>query len=147
MNHRSSRRKIIKDILAGSAVLVTGTQLLSSYVTKPKSKDPVKLKGNINHSVCRWCFDSIPFEEFCVSVKGIGIPAIDLVAPKDWPLLQKYDLYSSMCYPAGPVSLTDGFAETNFHAKLVPQYLDVIPLMVKAGYKDVICFMKPGDGR
>ena len=127
-------------MLAGSAVLATGTQLLSSYAPKPNSKAPVKLKGNINHSVCRWCFDSIPFEEFCVSVKEIGIPAIDLVAPKDWPLLQKYGLYSSMCYPAGPVSLTDGFAESSFHAKLVPQYQDVIPLMVKAGYKDVICF-------
>jgi hydroxypyruvate isomerase len=140
MNHRSSRRKLIKNMIAGSAVLATGTQLVSSYVLKPKSADTVTLKGHINHSVCRWCFDSIPFEEFCISVKEIGIPAIDLVAPKDWPLLQKYDLYSSMCYTAGDISLTDGFADTKFHAKLVPQFLDVIPQMVKAGYKDVICF-------
>jgi hydroxypyruvate isomerase len=55
-------------------------------------------------------------------------------------MLQKYGLYSSMCYVAGDVSLTDGFADTKFHAKLIPQYQEVIPLMVKAGYKDVICF-------
>ena len=140
MNPRSSRRKLIKNMIAGSAVLATGTQLLSSYAPKPKSEEPVKLKGHINHSVCRWCFDSIPFEEFCISVKDISIPAIDLVTPKDWPLLQKYGLYSSMCYTAGDISLTDGFADNKFHAKLVPQYLEVIPLMVKAGYKDVICF-------
>jgi hydroxypyruvate isomerase len=127
-------------MIAGSAVLATGSQLLSSYVPKPDSAIPVQLKGNINHSVCRWCFDSIPFEEFCISVKEISIPAIDLVAPKDWPLLQKYGLYSSMCYTAGDISLTDGFADTKFHAKLVPQFLDVIPLMKKAGYTDVICF-------
>ena len=140
MTPPSSRRTIIKNMLAGSAVLATGTQLLSSFSPQNKSEDSVKLKGNINHSVCRWCYDSIPLESFCQSVKGIGLPAIDLVPPKDWPMLQKYGLYSSMCYVAGDVSLTDGFADTKFHVKLVPQYLEVIPLMVKAGYKDVICF-------
>lgn len=127
-------------MIAGSAVLATGTQLLSSYAPKLNSGEELKLKGNINHSVCRWCYDSIPLESFCQSVKEIGIPAIDLVPPKDWPMLQKYGLYSSMCYVAGDVSLTDGFADTKFHAKLVPQYLEVIPLMKMAGYTDVICF-------
>jgi hydroxypyruvate isomerase len=127
-------------MLAGSAVLATGTQLLSSYAPKSKSEDSLKLKGNINHSVCRWCYDSIPLEPFCQSVREIGLPAIDLIPPKDWPMLQKYGLYSSMCYVAGDVSLTDGFADAKFHDKLIHQYLEVVPLMVKAGYKDVICF-------
>lgn len=127
-------------MIAGSAVLATGTQLLSSYTPVPKSAGQLNLKGNIHHSVCRWCYDSIPLESFCQSVKEIGIPAIDLVAPKDWPMLQKYGLYSSMCYVAGDVSLTDGFAESSFHAKLIPQYLEVIPMMKTAGYTDVICF-------
>jgi hydroxypyruvate isomerase len=127
-------------MIAGSAVLATGSHLLSSYAPISKSSETLKLKGNINHSVCRWCYESIPFEEFCVAVKGLDIPAIDLVAPADWPLLQKYGLYSSMCYTNGTISLTDGFADTAFHAKLVPQFQEVIPLMVKSGYKDVICF-------
>jgi hydroxypyruvate isomerase len=127
-------------MLAGSAALATGTQLLSSYAPKPKPEAIVNLKGNIHHSVCRWCYDSIPLETFCQNVKELGLPAMDLVPPKDWPMLQKYGLYSSMCYVAGDVSLTDGFADTKFHTKLIPQYLEVIPLMVKSGYKDVICF-------
>jgi len=127
-------------MLAGSAVLATGTQLLSSYSTQTKPVNTLDYKGNIHHSVCRWCYDSIPLETFCQEVKRIGLPAIDLVAPKDWPLLQQYGLYSSMCYVAGDVSLTDGFADTKFHPKLIAQYLEVFPLMVKAGYKDVICF-------
>ena len=127
-------------MIAGSAVLAAGSQLLSSYKPESKSEDLLKLKGNINHSVCRWCYDSIPLETFCRSVKQIGLQAIDLVAPKDWPMLQKYGLYSSMCYIAGDVSLTDGFADTKFHDKLITQYKEVIPMMVNAGYKDVICF-------
>jgi hydroxypyruvate isomerase len=140
MNPRSSRRNLIKNMLAGSAALAAGTQLLSSYTPKSKTEESWKSKGNIHHSVCRWCYDSIPLETFCQEVKRIGLPAIDLVAPKDWPMLQKYGLYSSMCYVAGDVSLTDGFADTKFHTKLLPQYLEVIPLMVTAGYQDVICF-------
>ena len=127
-------------MIAGSAVLATGSQLLSSYIPTSKSIAALNLKGHINHSVCRWCFESIPFEEFCIAVKEIGIPAIDLVSPKDWPLLQKYGLYSSMCYVAGDVSLTNGFADPLYHDKLVAQYEEVIPLMKKAGYTDVICF-------
>jgi len=131
---------MIKNMVAGSAILATGTTLISSSAPVRDKEPPFKMKGHINDSVCRWCFDSIPLEDFCRQVKGIGIPAIDLVAPKDWPMLQKYGLYSSMCYVAGDVSLTDGFAEPRFHEKLVAQYNELIPLMVKAGYKDAICF-------
>ena len=47
-----------------------------------------KLKGNINHSACRWCYSSIPLEEFCQSAKKIGLVGIDLVGPKDWDMLK-----------------------------------------------------------
>jgi hydroxypyruvate isomerase len=127
-------------MIAGSAALVTGSKVLSAASPHPQTEHPLELKGNINHSVCRWCYESIPFEDFCKQLKDIGLRAIDLVAPKDWPLLQKYGLYSSMCYVAGDVSLTQGFNDPAYHSKLIGQYLEVFPLMVKAGYKDVICF-------
>jgi hydroxypyruvate isomerase len=127
-------------MIAGSAALVAAGPVLSSFSSRHKSENTLNLKGNINHSVCRWCYESIPFDEFCRQVKELGLGAIDLVAPKDWPLLQQYGLYSSMCYVAGDVSLTKGFADPANHAKLIAQYLEVFPLMVKAGYKDVICF-------
>ncbi|HZK64379.1 MAG TPA: TIM barrel protein [Puia sp.] len=140
MDKPSSRRKVIKNMIAGSAALVTGSQMLSAFSPHVKSENTLNLKGNINHSVCRWCYESIPFEDFCRQVKDIGLRAVDLVGPKDWPLLQKYGLYSSMCYVDGDVSLTKGFADTANHDKLIAQFLEVFPLMVKAGYKDVICF-------
>ena len=73
-------------------------------------------------------------------VKDIGFSAIDLVGPKDWPMLQKYGIYSSMCYHGGRTSLTEGFNNKQNHDQLVKDYSDVIPLMVQAGYKNVICF-------
>ncbi len=97
------------------------------------------LKKNINHSVCRWCYGSIPLEEFCIAVKKIGIGAIDLVGPEDWPMLKKYGLYSSMCNGA-EINLVDGFNDKQFHEQLVKNYSEMIPLVAKAGYTNLICF-------
>jgi hydroxypyruvate isomerase len=106
----------------------------------------LEFKGNINHSVCQWCYGSVPLEELCIAVKEIGFNAIDLIGPKDWPVLQKHGIYSSMCYHGGKVSLTDGFNNKSFHEQLIKDYTEVIPLMVKAGYKDVICFSGSRNG-
>jgi hydroxypyruvate isomerase len=140
MPEKSSRRTAIRTFLTGSAALIAGNDLLSSYTTHDKSERKLELKGNINHSVCQWTYNFIPLEDLCKVVKDTGFNAIDLIAPKDWPLLQKYGIYSSMCYHGGEVSLTDGWNSKNFHDLLIQQYTEVIPLMVKAGYKDVICF-------
>src|SRR3954454_5515070 len=132
----STRRTVIKNLVAGSVALAAAPAL-SSFKEKNKK---LKLKGNINHSVCQWTYNFLSLEELCKVVKDIGFNAIDLIAPKDWPMLQKYGIYSSMCYHGGKVSLTDGFNTKDFHEQLVKDYSDVIPLMVQAGYKDVICF-------
>lgn len=137
MSHNQDRRKALKNIIAGSAA-IAAAPLLSSF--NMENKKETALKGNINHSVCQWTYSFLSVEELCKVVKDIGFNAIDLMGPKDWPMLQKYGIYSSMCYIDGPVSLTEGFNHTEYHDKLVQSYLDVIPLMVKAGYKDVICF-------
>src|ERR1700709_646251 len=105
MSNTSSRRLAIKNIVAGTAGLGAAGMLSSFAKTEPLQS--TELKNNINHSVCRWCFNDIPLDAFCNSVKNIGLKAIDLAAPKEWPVLQKYGLYSSMCYTAGNISLTN----------------------------------------
>lgn len=137
MPAKHNRREALKTMLAGTAAL-GATSMTAAYAGENAAN--VKFKGNINHSVCQWCYNFIPLEELCKQVKKIGFSAIDLIAPKDWPMLQQYGIYSSMCYHAGKVSLVDGFNNKDFHDQLVKDYEEVIPLMVKAGYKDVICF-------
>ena len=133
-----SRRKALKNLVAGTAALGTAG-VLSSYSDNEKSSISNQLKGNIRHSVCRWCYGSIPLEEFAAAVKDFGIPAIDLVGPKDWPVLKKYGLDSSMCNGA-EINLVDGFNNPTFHPQLVKNYTDMIPLVAKEGYTNLICF-------
>jgi hydroxypyruvate isomerase len=132
-----SRRVAIKNLVAGTAAL-GAANMLPSFTT-PEETKTYTLKGNINHSVCRWCYGSIPLEEFAPAVKKMGIVAIDLVGPKDWPVLQKNRLFSSMCNGA-EINLTDGWNDKKFHAQLIKNYSEMIPLVAKAGYKNLICF-------
>jgi hydroxypyruvate isomerase len=138
MSNNQSRRLALKNIVAGTAALGT-TGMLSSFTACDDESKSITLKGNINHSVCRWCYSSIPLEEFAAASKKMGIVAIDLVGPKDWPVLQKYGLYSSMCNGA-EINLVDGFNDKKFHAQLIKNYSEMIPLVAKAGYKQLICF-------
>ena len=125
-------------------LLLTGTAVAASPVVAMASCDNImkeeKLKGNINHSVCQWTYNFLPLEELCRAVKKFGFHAIDLVGPKDWPTLQKYGIFSSMCYTAGENSLTKGWNDPSQHTRLIKDFTEVIPLVAQAGYKNVITF-------
>lgn len=145
MSHNNNRRTAIKGIVAGTAA-ITATGLLSSIAAcAQEAETSSKLKGNINHSVCRWCFNDLSVEELCVAAKGMGIKGIDLVGPKDWPVLKKHGLESTMCNGA-EISLTEGWNNRKYHATLIQNYADMIPLVAKAGYTNLICFSGNRDG-
>jgi hydroxypyruvate isomerase len=143
MPQNPSRRRAIKNLMMSSVAVGT----LSSFGTK-ESAPGIKseLKGNINHAVCRWCYGSIPMEEFCAGAKEIGIKAIDLVGPTDWPTLKKFGLHSSMCNGA-EINLVDGWNDPSFHEKLIHNYSEMIPLVAKNGYTNLICFSGSRRGK
>lgn len=103
------------------------------------------MKGNINHSVCRWCFDGLSVDELCVEAKKIGITGIDLVGPKDWSTLKKHGMVSTMCNGA-EISLVKGWNDPQYHATLIKNYTEHINLVADAGYKNLICFSGNRNG-
>jgi len=138
-----NRRTAFKHIIAGSAAVIS-TRVLSSF-NSPEKEKTVRLKGNVNHSVCRWTYNKLSVEELCKVTKDIGFAAIDLVGPKDWPILQQYGVFSSMCNGA-EINLTDGWNNKNFHSTLIENYKAMIPLVAKNGYTNLICFSGSGNG-
>src|SRR5215470_9414246 len=58
--------------------------------------DATGLKGNVNHSVCKWCYPKVPLEDLCKAGKQMGLQSIELLGPEDWPVLQKYGLTCAM---------------------------------------------------
>jgi hydroxypyruvate isomerase len=132
------RRQFLKNIaLTGAAVATSG--VVSANTAKSQNYQPVKLKANINHSVSRWTYGHLSIEQLCEVVKAIGFSAIDLVGPKDWPTLKKYNIDSSMCNGA-ELNLVDGWIHPQFHDSLAERYLSHIELVAEAGYKNLVCF-------
>ena len=130
-----NRRKAIKAMALGSSAMA-----LPNLVSSRESfSDSNLLKGNVNHSVCQWCYGDIPLEVLAREAKKIGLVGIDLIGPDSWDILKKYDLDSTMCNGA-ELNLVDGFNDVKFHNKLIPRYMEHIDLVSKAGYKNLICF-------
>lgn len=133
------RRDIIKTLATGAAGLAVSSKLHAA-MQETDNNENYKLKGNINHSVCQWTYNFLSLDELCQLVKKIGFSNIDLLAPKDWPTVKKNGINCSMCYTAGKISLTEGWNHTENHSWLIKDYLEAIPLVAEAGYKNLICF-------
>ncbi len=106
----------------------------------------MELKGNINHSVCRWCYEQIPFEVFCQAVASMGVKSIDLLDPHQWPIAKKYGMTCAMAQGAG-MGIERGFNRLEHHDHLVADYEQLIPLAAAAGLPNVICFPGNRDGQ
>ena len=113
------------------------------------------LKGRINHSVCKWCYEkTVPLEKLCEAAKAMGIQSIDLVDPVDFPVLKKHGLTTAMVsFPtiAGPNgekigSIPFGFNRPEHHDLLVQAYEPLIKATAEAGFKNVICFSGNRNG-
>jgi hydroxypyruvate isomerase len=134
----TNRRKAIQLMATAAASSASIYAMGKSGHNKPEDKS-MKLKGNITHSVCRWTYSFLTLEELCKVANDIGLKAIDLIGPKEWDVLKKNGLDSSMCNGA-EITLTEGWNDPQYHATLVKNYTEHIEMVSKAGYKNLICF-------
>ena len=144
MEMKQTRRSLIKNLALGASALALSPATSLASCSVPEKED--KLKGNINHSVCQWTYSFLSLDELCKTVKEIGFSAIDLIKPKDWPILQQHGVYCSMCYTSGNNDLYKGLNNPAYHDQLIKEYLETIPLMAKAKYKNLICFSGARNG-
>ncbi len=91
------------------------------------------------HSVCRWCFNSLPLEELCDKVKELGLQSVELLGPKEWPVALSRGLDCAVA-TAPWISLTDGFNDPKNHGSLQEKYRQLMRQAADAGLKQVICF-------
>lgn len=142
MKKLPNRRSAIKNIITGS-IAVASAPLIPSLASCATVSTAIK--GNINHAVCRWCFSDLSLDDLCIEAKKIGITGIDLVGPKDWPILKKYGMMSTMCNGA-EISLVKGWNDPQYHDTLIKNYTEHINLVADAGYKNLICFSGNRNG-
>ncbi len=131
------KRRTFIGTTAAASIGVLASKTASASETKIETM--LKLKNNIHQSVCYWCYGSIPLEEFLKNIKTLGLSAIDLLGPKDWPLLKKYEIECSMCNGA-EIGLNKGWNDPQYHETLIKNYTEMIPKVAEAGFTNLICF-------
>jgi hydroxypyruvate isomerase len=130
-----NRKDALKTILFTATAVTSGTAVLG----KEKISGAMPLKGNINHSVCRWCFNKLSLEELSREAKAIGIKAIDLLRPSEWKTVFANGLECSMANPEKS-DLRNGFNDPSLHGQLRTTYSELITMAADNGIKNVICF-------
>ena len=147
MKNNVSRREILKSSAGLAGLGVFGSSMEERF-NKADIAVGADLKGKVQHSACRWCYDKIPFEELIVNAKRIGLSSIELTGPDDWEILKKYDMTAAIGwgkYPAG-MNIPNFFNKVKNHDGLVGFYEDIIPKAAKAGVKNIIAFSGNRDG-
>ena len=146
MNQSFSRRSALKTI-AGSTAAVGAALTTPSLGQAAKGKD--KLKGNIRHSVCKWCYGSIGLDKLAAKAASLGMESVELLDPPDFPTMRKHGLSCAIVsFPTG--TLKDGktrvggisraFNRLEHHDTLVEIYEKRIKEVANAGLKNLICF-------
>lgn len=136
MKTKVSRRTALKSL--GGTVATFG--ILTSAVKQVNAAEElkVKLKGNIHHSVSRWCYGKLSLDDLCKACVDIGIESVELLGPTEWPTVKKYGLTCAMCN--GPDSIGYGFNRVEHHDDLVSKFEKAIPQVAEAGFPNIICF-------
>jgi hydroxypyruvate isomerase len=131
------------------------TAVATSLATRLTAADAAAPGSRINHSVCKWCYGSIPLEDLCVAGKEFGLKSIELLAPTDLPTLQKHGMTCAMiAAPSGTTAagvkvggIERAFNRIEHHDTLVAIYEPLLKASADAGAKQVICFSGNRDGQ
>jgi len=145
-DNKMSRGKAIKTILAGGLALGAGA---AHAKMNPRYDEETirnyQIKGNINHSACRWCYSKIELEALVKSCKEMGLKAIDLLNPPEWEVAHKHGLEVSMSFGSS-LGITKGFNDPQYHDQLEKEFKELIPKAADAGLKRIICFSGNRNG-
>jgi hydroxypyruvate isomerase len=114
----------------------------SSVVRRPSSA------GRLKQSVSYWPYNKIPLPDFAREAKRMGLAAIDLLQPEEWPVVRDAGLVCSMGYPSKRRDfLTRGFNDPANHDLLVDELTQTIPRAAAAGVPNVITMFGNRRGR
>lgn len=129
---KASRREIIK-----------GAVCTAAFTALPIRAEMLKLKGNINHSVCFWCYNAylkrtkMTPEAFVAFCADLGVKSVELIGPDRWPLLKQHGL---ICAMASTHSIPKGLNRLENHDECLAAIKKTIDLASDAGFPNVITF-------
>ena len=142
MNANLSRRSALRQLGVGATAVAIASNFSGRLAAEESAP---KLKGRVNHSVCKWCYGKIPLEEFCPAAKAMGLQSVELLEVKDFPTLKQHGLTCAMVSGV-PGGITSGLNRVENHAKIVEFMERALPAAAAFGAPNVICFSGNRNG-
>lgn len=114
--------------------------------------------GRLKQSVARWCFASIPIEEFCSALRDMGVTGMDLVAPADWETCKRYGITPALVAGAGSFQSVEqqgssrrygksvGWNKVANHAQLIATAQTNVERAAAAGIRTVVGLFGDREG-
>jgi hydroxypyruvate isomerase len=125
-----------RELMTRSSMAALATTIASPAPAQQKS---AVQNRRLKQSVCRWCYRDIPLRDFCRSVTAMGLSAIDLLTPEEWPVAEEFGLTCSMgAGMGGPIE--NGLNDPANHESIVQGLTAGIPRAAKARVPNVITF-------
>lgn len=93
---------------------------------------------SVRHSVSQWCFEKIPLPELARAARELGIESIELLEPRDWPVVLRAGLTCALA--RGPDTIADSWNRRENHARLVSAFETRLRECAEAGLPNVVCF-------
>jgi hydroxypyruvate isomerase len=140
MKEALSRRSALRT-LAATTLAAAATPALTVQAADSSSR----LRCRIRHSVCKWCYGSIPLDDFCKSAKEIGLESVELLETKDFPILKNHGLMCAMVSGV-PGGIGSGLNRLENHDKIVEFFEHTAPIVAEHGFPNIICFSGNRNG-
>jgi hydroxypyruvate isomerase len=118
------------------SALLAGAAGVGALAAARGADEAPKAKGNIKQSVCRWCYGKIPLEKLAAEAKKIGYQSVELLGPKDVPVVKQFGL---TCAMMSCRSIADGLNRKANHARIEKELRDNIEFAAAEGLPNVIC--------
>jgi hydroxypyruvate isomerase len=136
-----------RNMLQGAAGVLAAGTLAGLSTARGQDRPAVEsekavVKGRLKQSACAWCV-KMKLDEFAPIAAAMGLKSIELVAPKDWPILQKNGLICAMT-PSHQIG--QGFNKKENHEMCITALKNSIDACAGAGFPNVITFSGNRDG-
>jgi hydroxypyruvate isomerase len=127
-----------RDALKTAGVVAAGAMLPGAAA---EAQEKAVKVGKLKQSVCRWCYQNIPLEDFLKNVAAMGLPAVDLLQPEEFALAAKHGLVVSTGYPGkGGGTIPDSLNNPALHDQIYEAFKTGIPLAKAAKVPNLITF-------
>lgn len=137
MENSFSRRSALKTLAGTAAITAVAANLNHRLSAADKAAGPVK--GNVNHSVCKWCYPDISLEDLCIAGKDIGLRSIELLTVDQIPTVKKHGLTCAMVSGV-PGGIGNGLNRLENHDKIVEWFEATAPKAAALDTRQIICF-------